>query len=84
MWAFSRDGALPFSKILRKLSVRFGYIPLLSVWGCVLGAILLVRHSSIRPMFCTSYLKPLPTEHPLTASNPSVQMPLTNALSSLQ
>lgn len=40
-WAFSRDGALPFSKFFRPISQRFGYIPLRTIWGCVfLGAIL--------------------------------------------
>jgi amino acid transporter len=40
-WAFSRDGALPFSSFFRKISVRAGYIPLRAVWGCAfLGAIL--------------------------------------------
>ena len=40
-WAFSRDGALPFSKVFRPISKRFGYIPLRAIWGCVfLGAIL--------------------------------------------
>lgn len=40
-WAFSRDGALPFSKFFRVISQRFGFIPLRTIWGCVfLGAIL--------------------------------------------
>ncbi|KAL9121243.1 MAG: hypothetical protein Q9187_002198 [Circinaria calcarea] len=40
-WAFSRDGALPFSKFFRPISERFGFIPLRTIWGCVfLGAIL--------------------------------------------
>ncbi|EXJ83687.1 hypothetical protein A1O1_07311 [Capronia coronata CBS 617.96] len=40
-WAFSRDGALPFSKFFRPISKRFGYIPLRTTIGCaVLAAIL--------------------------------------------
>ena len=40
-WAFSRDGALPFSSFFRPISQRFGYIPFRTIWGCVgLGAIL--------------------------------------------
>jgi amino acid transporter len=34
-WAFSRDGALPFSFFFRAISKRFGYIPFRIVWGCV-------------------------------------------------
>src|ERR1700761_2563591 len=34
-WAFSRDGALPFSSFFRPISKRFGYIPVRTVWGCV-------------------------------------------------
>ena len=40
-WAFSRDGALPFSKFFRPISKRFGYIPLRTIWGCVLLAAIL-------------------------------------------
>ncbi|KAH8667934.1 gaba permease [Tricladium varicosporioides] len=40
-WAFSRDGALPFSNFFRKISQKFGYIPLRCVWGCVLLAAIL-------------------------------------------
>jgi len=40
-WAFSRDGALPFSSFFRPISKRFGYIPLRTVWGCVVLAALL-------------------------------------------
>ena len=35
-WAFTRDGALPFSRYLRKVSQRLGYIPARTVWFCVL------------------------------------------------
>lgn len=40
-WAFSRDGALPFSSFFRPISKTFGYIPFRTVWGCVLVAALL-------------------------------------------
>lgn len=40
-WAFSRDGALPFSSFFRPISKRFGYIPLRAIWGCVLLAAVL-------------------------------------------
>ncbi|OAA55261.1 gaba permease [Niveomyces insectorum RCEF 264] len=41
MWAFSRDGALPFSSFFRPISKTFGYIPLRTVWGCVFAAVIL-------------------------------------------
>ncbi|KAK3936228.1 gaba permease [Diplogelasinospora grovesii] len=41
MWAFSRDGALPFSSFFRPISKTFGFIPLRTVWGCVLVALVL-------------------------------------------
>ncbi|CAK7221136.1 GABA-specific high-affinity permease [Sporothrix bragantina] len=40
-WAFSRDGALPFSNFFRKINKTFGYIPLNTIWGCALVAIVL-------------------------------------------
>jgi amino acid transporter len=40
-WAFSRDGALPFSSYFKKVSVRLGYIPARAVWGCVVIALVL-------------------------------------------
>jgi len=40
-WAFSRDGALPFSTFFRQVSARAGYIPLRTVWGCVICAAVL-------------------------------------------
>src|SRR6201986_5437820 len=40
-WAFSRDGALPFSSFFRPISKRFGYIPLRTIWGCVILALVL-------------------------------------------
>ena len=49
-WAFSRDGALPFSSFFRKISERAGYIPLRAVWGCVLFAAILGLLSLIAPV----------------------------------
>ncbi|KAF2148566.1 putative GABA permease [Myriangium duriaei CBS 260.36] len=40
-WAFSRDGAFPFSRYLRVISKRAGYIPLRMVWTCVLVSLIL-------------------------------------------
>ena len=40
-WAFSRDGALPFSSFFRPISQKFGYIPLRAIWGCVTLALVL-------------------------------------------
>ncbi|KAI9838121.1 MAG: hypothetical protein M1819_006277 [Sarea resinae] len=40
-WAFSRDGALPFSSFFRPISKKFGYIPLRTIWGCVFLALIL-------------------------------------------
>ena len=48
-WAFSRDGALPFSSFFRPISQRFGYIPLRTIWGCVLLAAILGLLSLIAP-----------------------------------
>jgi len=48
-WAFSRDGALPFSSFFRKISPRAGYIPLRMVWGCVFVAAILGLLSLIAP-----------------------------------
>ncbi|KAK4692285.1 hypothetical protein P7C71_g4887, partial [Lecanoromycetidae sp. Uapishka_2] len=48
-WAFSRDGALPFSSFFRPISVKFGYIPLRTVWGCVSVAALLGLLTLIAP-----------------------------------
>ncbi|KAF1950056.1 amino acid transporter [Byssothecium circinans] len=39
-WAFSRDGALPFSTFFRRVSPRL-LIPVRAVWGCVLVACVL-------------------------------------------
>jgi amino acid transporter len=46
-WAFSRDGALPFSKFFRPISKTFGYIPVRTTLGCaflaaVLGLLCLI------------------------------------------
>ena len=48
-WAFSRDGALPFSTFFRPISKKFGYIPLRTVWGCVFGALVLGLLTLIAP-----------------------------------
>ncbi|KAH8816720.1 amino acid/polyamine transporter I [Xylogone sp. PMI_703] len=40
-WAFSRDGALPFSTFLRKINTRLGYQPLRTLWAACLTAIVL-------------------------------------------
>lgn len=48
-WAFSRDGALPFSSFFRPISQRFGYIPLRAIWGCALLAAVLGLLSLIAP-----------------------------------
>ena len=48
-WAFSRDGALPFSGCFRHISKRFGYIPFRTVWGCVFLAAILGLLSLIAP-----------------------------------
>lgn len=49
-WAFSRDGALPFSRFFRPISRKFGYIPLRAIWGCVLVASVLGLLSLIAPV----------------------------------
>lgn len=49
-WAFSRDGALPFSRFFRPISRKFGYIPLRAIWGCVLMASVLGLISLIAPV----------------------------------
>ena len=48
-WAFSRDGALPFSTFFRPISKKFGYIPLRTVWGCALMAMILGLLTLIAP-----------------------------------
>lgn len=55
-WAFSRDGALPFSKFFRPISQRFGYIPLRAIWGCVflaavLGLLCLIAPAAAQALF---------------------------------
>jgi hypothetical protein len=40
-WAFSRDGALPFSSFFRHISVKFGHIPVRTTIGCAFLAALL-------------------------------------------
>ena len=48
-WAFSRDGALPFSRFFRPISQKFGYIPLRTIWGSVFLAAILGLLSLIAP-----------------------------------
>ncbi|KAI9873406.1 MAG: GABA-specific high-affinity permease, partial [Pleopsidium flavum] len=48
-WAFSRDGALPFSSFFRPISQRFGCIPLRAIWGCAFLAAILGLLSLIAP-----------------------------------
>jgi amino acid transporter len=48
-WAFSRDGALPFSSFFRVISVRLGYVPFRMIWGCVLLGVVLGLLSLIAP-----------------------------------
>ncbi|TVY43881.1 GABA-specific permease [Lachnellula subtilissima] len=55
-WAFSRDGALPFSSFFRPISKKFGYIPLRCVWGCVflaavLGLLCLIAPAAASALF---------------------------------
>lgn len=48
-WAFSRDGALPFSSFFRPISKRFNYIPLRAIWGCAFVAAILGLLTLIAP-----------------------------------
>lgn len=48
-WAFSRDGALPFSSFLRVISQKMGFIPLRAIWACAFVAIILGLLSLIAP-----------------------------------
>ncbi|KIH93214.1 GABA-specific permease [Sporothrix brasiliensis 5110] len=55
-WAFSRDGALPFSSYLRKISKTFGYIPVRTIWACVfvaavLGLLCLIAPAAASALF---------------------------------
>jgi amino acid transporter len=55
-WAFSRDGALPFSGFFRPISKKMGYIPLRCVWGCVflaavLGLLCLIAPAAASALF---------------------------------
>ena len=55
-WAFSRDGALPFSTFFRPISKKFGYIPLRTIWGCVflaaiLGLLCLIASAAAQALF---------------------------------
>jgi amino acid transporter len=55
-WAFSRDGALPFSNFFRPISQSLGYIPFRCVWGCVavaavLGLLCLIAPAAASALF---------------------------------
>lgn len=55
-WAFSRDGALPFSGYFRHISKSFGYIPLRTTIGCavlaaVLGLLCLIAPAAAAALF---------------------------------
>lgn len=55
-WAFSRDGALPFSRFFRHISTTFGYIPLRTTIGCaclaaVLGLLCLIAPAAASALF---------------------------------
>lgn len=55
-WAFSRDGALPFSKFFRHISTKFGYIPVRTTIGCaglaaVLGLLCLIAPAAAAALF---------------------------------
>ena len=55
-WAFSRDGALPFSGFFRVISSTFGYIPLRAIWGCTfcaaaLGLLTLIAPAAAQALF---------------------------------
>ncbi|KAG9769987.1 GABA-specific permease [Exophiala dermatitidis] len=55
-WAFSRDGALPFSRFFRPISRRFGFIPVRTTVGCavlaaVLGLLCLIAPAAASALF---------------------------------
>jgi amino acid transporter len=55
-WAFSRDGALPFSTFFRPISKTFGYIPFRTIWGGVflsgiMGLLTLIAPAAAQALF---------------------------------
>ncbi|KAI9739247.1 MAG: GABA-specific high-affinity permease [Cirrosporium novae-zelandiae] len=55
-WAFSRDGALPFSSFFRQVSKTFKYTPVRAVWGCafcaaVIGLLTLIDEAAATAVF---------------------------------
>ncbi|KUJ09413.1 gaba permease [Mollisia scopiformis] len=55
-WAFSRDGALPFSRFFRPISTYFPYTPVRTVWGCaifaaILGLLCLIAPAAASALF---------------------------------
>lgn len=58
-WAFSRDGALPFSKYLRVISKKAGHIPLRMIWAVVfvalvMGLLCLIDEAAASALFALS------------------------------
>ena len=55
-WAFSRDGALPFSRYIRPISVKLGHIPFRAIVFCVilaaiLGLLCLIAPAAAQALF---------------------------------
>ncbi len=55
-WAFSRDGALSFSRFFRPISQKLGYIPVRAIWGCaflaaILGLLCLIAPAAAQALF---------------------------------
>jgi amino acid transporter len=55
-WAFSRDGALPFSRFLRPISIKLGHIPFRAICFCVvlaavLGLLCLIAPAAAQALF---------------------------------
>ncbi|KAI2414142.1 GABA-specific high-affinity permease [Ophidiomyces ophidiicola] len=56
VWAFSRDGALPFSSFWRVVSKRIKYQPIRAVWGCsfasiIVGLLCLINVAAANALF---------------------------------
>ncbi|KAI1916999.1 GABA-specific high-affinity permease [Ophidiomyces ophidiicola] len=56
VWAFSRDGALPFSSFWRVVSKRIKYQPIRAVWGCsfasiIVGLLCLINAAAANALF---------------------------------
>lgn len=64
-WAFSRDGALPFSSFFRVISVKMGYIPVRTTIGCafaaaVLGLLCLIAPAAAAALFSLAVVSSFP------------------------